>query len=340
MPYSQPNQSEVHVNRPLTNLSVAYMQSEDRFVSRRVFPRIGSQKQSNSYFTFPRGEFNRVMMQRRAPGAESAGARYKIARETFTTEPWALHNDIDDQVRANVDDPLKLDMQTTKFLTLNALLHEEISWASSYFKAGVWSGGGVTSVENTRWKGGAAEKLTGTDRTLKYWNVADTTPIQDIRFMKRTILEDTGFFPNKLTMGRVVYDTLLDHPTIIGRLDRGQTSGPAMASRQQLAALFEVDEICVMDAIQNTAAEGLDDKHSFIAGKHILLTYSPSAPGLMTPSAGYTFTWDGFLGSNNGTRIRRFRMIERSSDRIELEMAFEHKVVGSDLGFFVESIIQ
>ena len=75
--------------------------------------------------------------------------------------------------------------------------------------------------------------------------------------MKRIIQEQTGFRPNVLGIGRPVFDILLDHPDIVGRIDRGQTpNGPARASRQDLAALFELEAIEVMDAIYNDAAGG------------------------------------------------------------------------------------
>ena len=58
-----------------------------------------------------------------------------------------------------------------------------------------------------------------------FWSDAASTPIEDIRLVKRSILESTGFMPNTLVLGRPVFDALLDHSDIVGRLDRGQTSG-------------------------------------------------------------------------------------------------------------------
>jgi hypothetical protein len=60
----------------------------------------------------------------------------------------------------------------------------------------------------------------------------------------------------------------------------------------------------------------------------------------MTPSAGYTFTWNGLLGSSAfGSRISRFRINEKRVDRIEGEMAFDFKVVGADLGYFFSGAV-
>ena len=87
-----------------------------------------------------------------------------------------------------------------------------------------------------------------------------------------------------------------------------------------------------MDAIMNTANEGATNAHSYIGGsKAALLVYAAPRPGLYTPSAGYTFLWNGLLGSGaTGQRITRMRMPAIKSDRLEIEQAFDHKVVSAD----------
>ena len=72
----QPTLSDVHVNRPLTNISVAYSQEAAgvEFVADRAFPAIPVENKSDLYYTYKRGDFNRDEMQKRALSTESAGA--------------------------------------------------------------------------------------------------------------------------------------------------------------------------------------------------------------------------------------------------------------------------
>jgi hypothetical protein len=108
-----------------------------------------------------------------------------------------------------------------------------------------------------------------------------------------------------------------------------------MAGRETLAKLFEIDTIEVMNAIENTAKEGQTAVHAFIGGDHAMLVYAAPEPGLMTPTAGYTFSWTGHLGAGAmGGRVKSFRLEQIGSDRIEMEMAFAQKLVASDLGYF------
>ena len=100
----------------------------------------------------------------------------------------------------------------------------------------------------------------------------------------------------------------------------------------------------VMEAVKNTAAEGAVEASSFIGGKHVLLTHTPSSAGLMTPAAGLTFAWNNIPGANNlGVTVESFsddglkRM--QVAEHIQVKMAYDMKVVGADLGYFFKDIV-
>jgi hypothetical protein len=102
-----------------------------------------------------------------------------------------------------------------------------------------------------------------------------------------------------------------------------------------MARMFEVDRVFVAQAVKATNNEGGTAAYSFTHGKNAALYHVPDAPGLLTPSAGYTFAWTG-VGGGLGTTIgtSRIRMEHLKADRIEAEIAFDNKVVASDLGYF------
>ncbi len=328
MPINQPGLGDVHVDRPLSNISLAFLQKAEGFIADRIFPTVSVLKQSDLFYTYDRGMFNRDEMELRAPGTESAGGGYDVATDSYRCDLWAMHKDIADQIRANADNPISLDREATEFLSLKALIRREKAWATSQFVTGAWT----TDVTGVSGAPAATQ--------FQRWDEAASDPIKDIRLGRRTVQQSTGFQPNKLVLGREVYDSLLDHPDIVGRLDRGQGSGPAIVLRSNLAALFELDEILVMDAIENTAAEGATNVHAFIGGKKALLAYAAPSPGIMVPSAGYTFTWGGLLGGGVlGSRISRMRADLLKADRLEIEQAFDQKLVAADLGYFFDTAV-
>lgn len=339
---SQPTMSDLHVNALLTILSLMYMQEADAFVADKVFPTIPVLKQSDRYVIFSRADMNRNTMQKRGPSTESAGGGWRVdTTPTYSCETWALHKDIDDQQRGNADFVFNLDMEANRFLTNQALVSKEVAWATAFFAASIWT---------TDWTGAAAAPVAGT--SVLQWNDANSQPIVDIRNMKRTIQLACLYRPNKLVLGRPVFDALCDHPDFMDRIKyTGTEARPAKVTLNAMAGLFEVEEVLVMDAIVNNGAEGAGpnsggtdinsvETNAFIGNKGAMLVYTPSAPGLNTPGCGYNFGWTGYLGANAlGGRIGSFYIPQIKSQRVEIELAYQYKKVSADCGGFIASVI-
>lgn len=330
----QPTLGDVHVNRPLTNISVAYSQvaAGVEYVADRAFPAIPVEKQSDLYYTYNRGDFNRDEMQVRGLASESAGGGYKVdSTGTYSAIQWSLHKDIDDRIRANSDTPLAPDRDATIYLTQQALTRRERIWATKFFGTSIWTNG-------------LAGQATSDSTHVIFWDLASSTPIEDMRAAKTTMrLSSGGFAPNIAVFSRPVFDKLVDHPDFIDRMKAGQTpGGPAVNNRVRMAEILELDEVLVMDAVYNSAQEGATESNLFIGGKSAGLFYRPANPGLMTPSAGYTFNWTGLIGQTGGAglRIKTFRMEQLASDRVEIDSAFDMVKVGADLGFFFSNVVQ
>lgn len=322
----QPSRSDVHVNRPLTNISIAYMQSADMFVADRVFPNIPVQKQSDRYFVYEKGQWLLSEMAKRAPATESAGSGFTIDNTpNYFADVYSLHKDVDDQTRANADATIDLDRDSTRYLTHQALLQREKVWNDNYFTTSVWD------TDKT----GVSASPTSTQ--FLQWNDSASTPIEDITGASMDIASATGFKPNTLILGARVFDALRNHPDILDRIKYTQR---AILTTDLLASLLDVDRVLVSMGVENSATEGATASVDFVAGKKALLAYSNPTPSILTPSAGYTFSWTGLLGAGNGgNRIKRFRMEALSADRIEIDMSFDMKVVASDLGVFFDSAV-
>ena len=327
----QPTLSDVHVNAPLTNISIAFMQDATMFVADQVFPTVSVAKQSDRYYTYDRGMFNRDEAEKRALATESAGGGYTVdSTPTYFCEEYAYHKDVPDQVRKNADTALNPDRESSMFVTQILMIRKEKVFVTNYMTGGIWTNDydGVSGVPST-------------NETRQWSDYTNSTPITDVKDAATTIQKSTGFRPNVLVMGQEVWDKLSEHPEIVDRIKYGQTPGsPAIVTKQAVAALMEIDRIVVAGAIENTANEGATNAHDFIIGKKALLAYATPTPGLMTPSAGYTFSWSEFFGSQgSGARILKYRMDPIKSDRIEGEMCFDLKLVAADLGFFWDTIV-
>jgi hypothetical protein len=314
---AQPTQNSVHVNRPLTMISVAYMQGQDSFIADKVFPVIPVDKQSDLYFIYTKNDWFRDEAQPRAAGTESAGSGYGLSTDSYKCDVFALHKDIPDQVRANEDAPLNSDRDATEFVTNRLLLRREIQWATDYFATSVW---GTDSTPSNLWS-----------------DYTSSDPIGDIRTGKRTVKLNTGFDPNTLVLGYDVFLKLQDHPDII---DRYKYTTSSVITEAMLAPLFGVAKVLVAGGVKATNVEGETAAYSFIQGKHALLAYVAPRPSVLTPSAGYIFGWKG-VSQGNGFTVgtKKFRMEHLESDRVEGQVAFDNKVVATDLGYFFASVV-
>lgn len=326
----QPTGGDLYVSRPLTNISVAYLQNQTDFAAAVVFPTVPVDHQYGMYYTYNKGDWFRTAARKRAPATESAGSGWRVGTDTFAAEVQAVHKDVADQDRANQDAPIfDLDRDATEFVTRDLMLRRELDWAGSYFAPGIWGTAGSTDQQGVAAAPGANQFL--------QWNLSSSTPIEDITAQRLRIAENTGLKPNILVIGARVFEKWKNHPEFLERI---KYSERGIISLDLIAATMDLDRILVPMVIQNSAEEGAADALGFVYGKSALLAYAPPNPGRLTPSAGYTFAWTGYLGASAlGGRVKKFRMEPIAADRVEGEMAYDQKVVSSDLAVFFEDAV-
>ena len=321
---TNPTRSDVHVSAPLTNISVAYMNRAEDFVAPHVFPVVPVLKQADRYFVYDLGDWRRSEAQVRAPSTESAGAGWKLDNTpNYYCDVIALHKDIDDGVRANADSVINMDRDATEYVSQMLMLKREIDWATSFFATSTWTG-----------------SSTGSDITPgTLWSAGSSTPVADVEAQKVAVHEKTGKMPNILVVGADVHTALKSNEDILGRIKYTQKG---VVTNELLASLFEVDKYMVARATKTTSAEGsASDTFDHIANaKDALLCYSEPNPGILKPSAGYTFSWTGYLGAGpQGQRMNKFRMDQIRSDRVEGEMAYDMKQIGATLGAYFDGAV-
>ena len=308
----QPNSTDVHVDAPLTNLSVGFKNDMNSFIAEKVFPTVPVAKQTDKYFTYTQADFFRTDAQLRAPGTESAGSGYNLSTETYSCDVLALHKDIADQTRANADAPLDMNRDAVEFLTQHMMLKREQDFANTFLKTGVWG----TDFNGT-WTG-------------------DSSAIDEIQNGQDHVEGNTGYRPNILVLGAQAYTELKNNNDVLDRIKYTQTG---VVTEQLLASLLGLDKVLVSRAIKNGNAEGVAASYSRVmTTAEALLVYAPATPSLMHPSAGYTFSWTGYSGSKEGQRVSRFRMDHLRSDRVEMEMSYDQKLISNELGYYFTSV--
>lgn len=333
---------DVHIDRPLTNISIAHFQSTQDFVFPRFFPHIPVQHASDTFTVYPQGYFNRIHDTKRGDETAANSITYDTAKDSYTVDEDALRIFISDKKIANADGERRIVMEATEVVTNAMMVKREKMFADFFLN--------TDSTWDMNKTGTAAG--TGTNE-FKKWSEAMSDPIGDVRAWKREIVQKSGGrMPNKMLMTLDVWHTLLDHPDILDRIEGGATAGsPAMVTKQLVASLFEIDEILVMHSLYNnqTAEEVQDDEgnvphtNMFMAEGKLLFGHVPMTYGLMKPVAGCTFMWNRYLpaGANMGPTTRRYRHGDPGirGEYIECEMAIAHKVISKDLCIRAKAVI-
>ena len=322
----QPTQSQVHVDAILTNISVAYLQRAENFIADKVFPVVPVDKQSDKYFVYTKNDWLRDEARVRADGTESVGSGYNITTDTYYADVFAIHKDIGDQTRANADAPINVDREAAEFVTHRLLTRREIQFVNDFMTTSKWATD-VTGV--------AASPTTG--QTVQWSDYTNSDPIEDIEAGKAQILSTTGMEANTLVLGYDVFRKLKNHPDLV---DRIKYTSSQTITEDMLARMFDIERVLVSKSVKATNAEGATAAYGFTTGKTALLCHVAPSPGILTPSAGYTFSWTGVsqgMGLTIGTSS--FRLESLRATRVEAELAFDNKVVASDLGYFWNTIV-
>jgi len=303
-----PLESDVHVDAVLSGVSVKY--SNEELIADQVMPVVNVKKESDKYFVYTRDW--RLPQSKRGLGAEANEVEWNVGTDTYSCEEYALKDLIPDRVRANQDNPLNIDVDTTEDLTELIQVGREKRVADIAFAAGTY--GTQTSA------------LAGANQWDDY---AGSDPIGDVRSAKATVHAASGKTPNTMIIGYQAHLKLLDHPDILERIKYTQRG---VVTNDILAALFEVDKYIVGKALYDSSQEGGDESLGYIWGKSVALIYAQPSPGIKKVSFGYQFQSRGF-------RVKKWRVEGRDGDFVEAGEIRDEKIVAATCGYLYTTVV-
>jgi len=324
---SAPN--AVHVDQLLTNLTLDYVTTQN-FIADRIFPVVDVDKKSDEFYTFDAAESNREFDQDEmllAPRTEPRKFDVSHSKSSYLAKVYGLSFDIDTQTAANEDEQLRIRERKARQLMHKLMAKRDRDFIATFMKTGVWG-----------------EDLAGTTDFTK-WSDSSSTPIDDVMKWKEDFMvRNYGFTPNKIVITRDIKRELMGNTQILGRINGGASvSNPAMVNDAIIASIFEVDEIVMADAVTNTAAVGATEAADFMVKDQILMTHSPASAGLETPASGLIFAWNSVPGTSWGITMESFTddalRRQQIAEQVHGKMAYDMKVVGSNMGTYISDVI-
>lgn len=296
----------------LTNIALAY--ENPAFVAEALFPTVPVAKESGQYFTIdPNKDRFRVYDDIRAPRARASIVEWANTKSSYVAEEHAIAAAVDDREKENASDPMQPEVEAVESATDALLIGREVEAATLAITVGTYPGGSTTALA-----GGAR------------WDTATGDPVSDVETGKEKIRSLTGSRPNTLILPSSIYAKARLNPTVT---DRIKYTSLGVLTPDLLKQLWDIPNVVIADAVQNTAALGQTAVTADVWGKNVVMAFVNPRPALRSLSFGYTF----MVGPEE--RARRWREEAEHSDYYETSQIRTTAVVANIAGYLIQTVI-
>lgn len=315
---------DLHIDQLRSEMALGYR--PEGFIADMLFPIINVDKQTDLFAKFSRATRLRRQSTQRTPYAQANRIDEPVSSDSYHCVNYALKAGVSIEDRSNAD-PIFIDevIDGRTRLVLDGLF---LDWE-------VRQSLQVTSTSNVGSSAAVASS----------WAVSggSGSPVTDINAAIDNVQDSTGKRPNHIVLGLAAWRSLRRH-TEVRDLIFGTNNGGGFASREAVANLFEIENVMVGGAYQNTGAEaaveaGFDAGESIsqIWGADVLVYYNPTTPSRETPAFAYSFRWNR-PGLPNMQVERHPYDSKTKSEEVEVGYYQDEKIVGADYSFLITNV--
>jgi len=307
-----PDKSKIHQDSALTGISVRY--KNETYLADIVSPHYPVKHLSNKYYIYSKDNF-RLEESRRSSNGEAREVNWDMSTGTYTLERHSFKHLVGDDDKENADPGVDLEKDATEVLTDKILLRKEKSLIDLIHTNGNWAN------ESSLGAAGAWSA-----------NTTASNPILVVDSATTAIVKNSGKRANVAIMDLTTFKAAKNHTSI---LDLVKYTSADSITEAMLAKLFNIKNVYVSQAVENSAAEGLSDSQGFLMTDVCWVGYLEKAPGLMKPSAFYTL----FKGQKK-FEVKRWREEGRDGVFIEVNSYYQHKPIATDCGYLIVNTVQ
>jgi hypothetical protein len=313
--------ANVHVDAPLSNLSLAFMQDQSEYIATKFAPIMSVSAISGVYFKYAKRTFFENPTKKWTPGAKMAGGVMDMdTRGTYSCSFRAYEYPLPAHLAAAQDSMVMLERAVTEKVTRALLLDREIQIASDMFATGKWTTevSGASSGANTYWD-----------------DYANSDILQNVKTAKLAVKVLTGMTPNTLTVNEQVYETIRLHPQL---KEVYKYTQPAIMTEDLISKALGLDKMLIGKAVYMSSEEGATDALGYVWGKHASVSYVAPQVGLMTPTAAAVFSFTGMTGGFDPA-VERVPDRRTHADYFQAYSCYDDKIISADLAYFFNGII-
>ncbi len=307
--------SNIIVDAPLTNTTIAYLQDQKVFIADQVFPKIDVPLIRGTYFTFDKHTFMTNNGGKWRPGTQMNVTRLDVDHTaTYRCEYHAVGFQLPEDLQTATK-PLDMTQASAEVVARNLLLDREQTFVNKFYVAGAWAAANqYTTADFAAWSDGSA-----------------SNPIQDVATMKYNVFKSTGFMPNTIILPLGVYMALQVHPLIQNMFRYTAVPYVSTLNEEAMAKLFGLDKVLVPQSVGYTTETATTPTPLF--GKDVWMGYVAPNPGLYTNSSGYAFSYtSGTGGLDTAVRVVPDNMT--LAQFVQGIQCYDLEIINNDLGAF------
>ncbi|HAE40566.1 MAG TPA: phage capsid protein, partial [Candidatus Riflebacteria bacterium] len=141
---------------------------------------------------------------------------------------------------------------------------------------------------------------------------------------------------NVPVFGRLVFSKIIRHPKVLKAI-HGNSGDSGIATRRQIAELFELEDVLVGEAFLNTAKKGETAALSRVWGKHAALIYRDRMAGNSGNRTTFGFTAE--YGSRIAGATPDANIGLRGGQRVRVGETVKELITSDRLGYFIQNAI-
>jgi len=295
-------------------VGVTKLYKNERFIADEVSPRIPVGKKEFKYWEFPLAQSFTIPETRVGRKSKPNEVDFQATEKTDSTEDYGLDDPIPQDDIDNAPENFDPKAFATQTVTDLILLDREKRVADMTFNPNNYGASNKTT-------------LAGADQ----WSDPTSDPVKAIQDAIDTCI----MRPNVLIVGQRVWTNLSRHPKIIEAIF-WQGANTGKVTRQQLAALLEIEDIIVGQAWYNSAKKGQNTNIVRLWGNHAALHYRNR---LANTQGGITFTYTAQFQTRQAGARPDPDIGVRGGQRVRVWESVKEVIVANDVGYLFTNAV-
>ncbi len=305
-------QAPFPVDPRLSGIAVAY--SNSAMIADQVMPRTPVGQREFKYLRYEQEERFTIPNTRVGRKSSVPEVEFGASESTASVQDYGLEDAIPQQDIANAPEGYDPVGHATEAMTDLIMLDREKRVADMVFDPATYPGSNKVDLTNsTQWSDG-----TGSD------------PIGDIHRGQDTPL----MAPNIMVLGHEAFRTLSTHPKIAKAI-HGNSGDVGVVTREQMAQLFEMDQVLIGRGRYNTARPGQAPTFERLWGDHCALLH---VNNLADTRQGVTFGMSPVFGDRVAGQWEDRNIGLRGGSRVRTGESIQEVLVAADVGYLIQDV--